>query len=59
LKKSGIVFLSPGSEKERLGYEQMGKTARQSLVGKLYDQNFLDRIEKAVLEARKQPKGTK
>jgi TRAP-type transport system periplasmic protein len=59
LKKSGIIFLSPGTEKDRAGYEQMGKTARQSLVGKLYDQNYLDRIEKAVLDARKQPKGTK
>jgi TRAP-type C4-dicarboxylate transport system substrate-binding protein len=59
LKKNGIIFLPPGTEKERAGYDQTGKIARQSLVGKLYDQNFLDRIEKAVLEARKQSKGTK
>ncbi len=58
LKKKGINFLQPGTEKERANYEQIGKIARQSLVGKLYDQNFLDRIEKALLEARKQSKGT-
>jgi TRAP-type C4-dicarboxylate transport system substrate-binding protein len=59
LKKSGIIFLQPGTEKDRANYEQTGKAARQSLVGKLYDQNFLDRVEQAVAETRKQSKGNK
>ncbi len=59
LQKSGIIFLQPGTEKERANYGQTGKAARQSLIGKLYDQNFLDRVEQAVVEARKQSKGAK
>lgn len=59
LKKGGIIFLQPGTEKDRANYEQIGKVARQSLVGKLYDQNFLDRIEQAIVDVRMQSKGAK
>ncbi len=52
LKKNGIQInpvTSPAAMKE---YQEAGKKTRQMLVGKLYDQQFLDRVEKTVTEYR-------
>ncbi len=59
LKKNGITFIPITSEKERAEYEQLGKQARQMLVGKLFDQSFLDRVEQTVRDVRKNSKGAK
>jgi hypothetical protein len=56
LKKNKIQFTSP-DPKEAATYEEIGKRARQSLVGKLYSQDLLSRVEASVQEARK--KGVK
>jgi TRAP-type transport system periplasmic protein len=56
LKKFKIQFTKP-DPKEAATYDEIGKTARHSLVGKLYSQDLLNRVEAAVAEARK--KGVK
>ena len=48
LKKSGVTIVSGKNPKAMLEYEEIGKRARQSLVGRLYDQPFLDRVEKTI-----------
>ncbi len=57
MKKSGIEIIKVTSDKTLLEYRQAGKSARASLVGKLYDQAFLDRIEKTVAEVRTKTTG--
>lgn len=52
LKKTGIQVLDVTSPKAVQDYVAAGKKARQSLVGKLYDQAFLDRVEKTVADFR-------
>lgn len=56
LKKNKIQFTSP-DPKEVATYDEIGKRARLSLVGKLYTQDQLNRVEASVQEARK--KGVK
>ena len=55
LKKEGIVVNDPPSEKSIDLYREAGKKARQSLVGTLYSQDFLNRVESALVEYRKHP----
>lgn len=52
MKKNGLQVLEPSSPKAQQEYAAIGKRARQSLVGKLYDQAWLDRVEKAVSDFR-------
>ena len=52
LKKHGVQIIEVTSAKTLDEYQAAGKKARQSLVGKLYDQNFLDRVEKVVDDYR-------
>lgn len=52
LKKSGIQFTKPASAKVLEQYDEIGKKARRMLVGKLFTQDFLERVEQAVLEYR-------
>lgn len=59
LKKQGVQITKIASENERREYVAAGKKARQSLVGKLYDQAFLDRVEKAVTDYRAQHSASK
>ncbi|MGE5313434.1 MAG: TRAP transporter substrate-binding protein DctP [Acidobacteriota bacterium] len=56
LKKNKIQFTKP-DPKEAATYDEIGRTARRSLVGKMYTQDLLNRIEGAVNEARQ--KGVK
>lgn len=59
LKKHGVQVARPASESEMKEYVESGKKARQSLVGRLYDQTFLDRVEKAVADFRAQHSASK
>jgi TRAP-type C4-dicarboxylate transport system substrate-binding protein len=52
LKKNGIQLIDIKDPKQLQEYAAVGKSARQSLVNKLYDQAFLDRVEKTVADFR-------
>ena len=56
LKKSGIQVVEGNSPKLMQEYVASGKRARQSLVGTLYDQAFLDRVEKTIADFRSKQK---
>jgi TRAP-type C4-dicarboxylate transport system substrate-binding protein len=52
MKKNGIRMVDVTDPKTFQDYMATGIAARQSLVGKLYDQSFLDRVEKALADFR-------
>lgn len=52
LKKTGVQITEVKDKKLILEYGAAGKKARQALVGKLYDQSFLDRVEKSIADFR-------
>jgi hypothetical protein len=52
MKKNGIQLVEVSDPKTLQEYQATGKAARQSLVGKLYDQSFLDRVEKTLADFR-------
>jgi TRAP-type transport system periplasmic protein len=52
LKSKGLKFSEPATAKVLNEYDEIGKKARQSLVNKLYNQDFLDRVEKSLQEFR-------
>jgi TRAP-type transport system periplasmic protein len=52
LKKNGIAIISPPSEKARASYEENGKAARRMLVGKLFSEELLNKVEAAVIDYR-------
>ncbi len=58
LKKQGIV-VTPAAEKDVQQYVEVGEKARRMLVGKMFTQDFLDRVEKEVKDFRKTEKLTK
>ncbi|MDH4068858.1 MAG: TRAP transporter substrate-binding protein DctP [Ignavibacteria bacterium] len=45
LKKNGIQVVEVSSEKTVTEYNRLGRETRQALVGKLYDEEFLSRVE--------------
>jgi TRAP-type C4-dicarboxylate transport system substrate-binding protein len=59
LQKNGIEVLKPPSPEVVREYFRIGQQARQMLVGKLYSQEFLSRVEKEVLDFRNQHKHVK
>ncbi|MBI5471557.1 MAG: TRAP transporter substrate-binding protein DctP [Ignavibacteriae bacterium] len=59
MKKAGIQLVDVTSQSAIQEYVAAGKKARQSLVGKLYDQDFLDRVEKSVTDFRSSKSGKK
>lgn len=59
LKKTGVQIIEANTPKAMEEYTAAGKRARQSLVGKLYDQAFLDRIDKTINDFRSQHKPSK
>ena len=59
MKKNGLQVIDVTSDKTLREFDATGKAARQSLVGKLYDQSFLDRVEKTVADYRAQHGGSK
>jgi len=55
LKKNKIIFTKPDpSEISR--YEEIGKNARRLMVGKLYSEDLLNRVEKSVMDFRAKEK---
>jgi TRAP-type C4-dicarboxylate transport system substrate-binding protein len=52
LRKNGIQIIEPTSKEEFLAYEEIGKKARRLLVGKLYPEELLNRVEKVVYDYR-------
>lgn len=52
LKKRGITF-TEAKEKEVQEYIAAGLRARRMLVGKMYDEDFMKRVEKAAIDFRK------
>jgi TRAP-type transport system periplasmic protein len=55
LKKRSLIFTS-ADEKEVQAYAAVGVKARRMLVGKMYDEDFMKRVEKAVEDFRKSVK---
>ncbi len=51
LKKNNMQFNKPDAN-EIKSYDEIGRKARRSLVGKLYSADLLDRVEKALAEFR-------
>jgi TRAP-type transport system periplasmic protein len=58
LKKRGITILT-ANEKDLQDYIEVGSRARRALVGKLFTEEFLNRVEKAVVDYRKTHKTVK
>ncbi len=52
LKKNGIQRVEVTDSRTIQDFQTIGKEARQSLVGTLYDQAFLDRVEKILADFR-------
>lgn len=52
LQKTGIQLIEVPSQKTIEEYKAAGKRARQALVGVLYDQDFLNRVEKSLADFR-------
>jgi TRAP-type C4-dicarboxylate transport system substrate-binding protein len=59
LKKNGIQWIEVTDKKTLQEFQRTGKAARQSLVGTLYDQAFLDRMEKILADYRATRRGPK
>jgi len=55
LKKRGIIFTKT-DDKEVQSYVEAGIRARRMLVGKMYDEDFMNRVEKAADDFRKNAK---
>jgi len=55
LKKRGIIF-TKADEKATKEYTETGTRARRMLLGRLYDEGFLNRVEKEVADYRKSKK---
>ncbi len=58
LKKRGITVLT-ANEKDLLEYIEVGRRSRRVLVGRLYTEEFLNRIEKSIADFRKTHRGSK
>jgi len=52
LKQNGVTIVEPPSERDLLDYEDIGKRARRLLVGNLYTEDFLNRVEKELGDFR-------
>ncbi len=55
LKKSKIIFTKPDAN-EIARYVEIGKNARRLMVGKLYSEDLLNRVEKSVADFRAKEK---
>jgi len=58
LKKRGITVLT-ANQKDILEYVDVGNRSRRALVGKLYSEEFLNKVEKAITDFRKTSRGSK
>jgi hypothetical protein len=51
LKKNKIQFVKPDPVEVKT-YEEVGRRARQEMVGRLFSQDLLSRVEKSLAEFR-------
>jgi len=58
LKKRGITVL-PANDKDVQEYVEVGNRSRRALVGRLYSEDFLNKVEKALSDYRKTRNGAK
>lgn len=58
LKSRGLTIVDPPSQKELEAYESTGKRARRLLVGKLFTEDLLNRVEKEIDEFRAAHRGS-
>lgn len=58
LKKNGIIITEPPSKKLLEEYDEIGKRARKMLAGRLFSEEWLNKVEKALEEYRKSNKKT-
>ena len=56
IRESGIQFTEITNKNQIKSFYEAGKQARHSLVGKLYDEQLLDRVENTLDEFRKTEK---
>jgi TRAP-type C4-dicarboxylate transport system substrate-binding protein len=59
LKKNSITLVDPASPKTFHQFDEVGKNARRLLAGKLFPEDLLTRVEKALQEYRNQHKEVK
>jgi len=59
LKKSGITIIDVSSPKTLEEYGKFGRKARETLVGRLYDEKFLTRVETEIQNFRSKGPGSK
>lgn len=59
MKRNGVQIIDITNPKTLEEFYATGKKSRQSLVGKLFDQDFLNRVEKSVADFRATEKGVK
>ena len=59
MKRNGVQIIDITNPNTLDEFYATGKKSRQSLVGKLFDQDFLNRVEKSVNDFRATEKGTK
>lgn len=52
IKKHGIIVIEPPDMNVVSEYEELGKQTRQHLIGKLYTEEFLNKIEYSISEFR-------
>jgi TRAP-type C4-dicarboxylate transport system substrate-binding protein len=57
MKKNGVQVIEVNTPAMLQEFAAIGKKARQSLVGKLFDQDFLNRVEKTVTDFRTSQRG--
>ena len=55
MQKSGIQIIEISDKKSLAEFQVIGRNARQSLVGKLYDAAYLARVEKILADFRSTP----
>jgi hypothetical protein len=52
LQKSKITFTKPASPKAAEEYDEIGRKARTLMAGKIYSEDLLQRVDKALAEYR-------
>jgi TRAP-type C4-dicarboxylate transport system substrate-binding protein len=59
MKKNGIQVIEVTDKQTLSEFQATGKQARRNLVGRLFDQAYLDRVEKIVADFRNNPGSAK
>jgi TRAP-type C4-dicarboxylate transport system substrate-binding protein len=57
MKKNGVQVIEVNASAVLQEFAAIGRKARQSLVGKMFDQEFLNRVEKTVADFRASQRG--